>query len=120
MCYHLADLIPIGKTVFSSIRSMGCLEGSPGECLLVCFRQTAFNRLSLVNQWQLRWPCHAFFTPPVTSAKANDPYLAAPQKSPSDVQNLPNAYALPLTSVASGSTESTASGKNNIRVRWAK
>jgi hypothetical protein len=51
---------------------------------------------------------------PVTSAKANDPYLASPQKSPNDVQNLPNAHALPLTRVASGSAESTASEKTTF------
>jgi pilus assembly protein Flp/PilA len=34
--------------------------------------------------------------------------LVIPQKSPSDVQNLPNAHALPLTRVASGSAERTA------------
>ncbi|CAI8984840.1 hypothetical protein EMIT0196MI5_70273 [Pseudomonas sp. IT-196MI5] len=61
-------------------------------------------------------PC---LPPPVTSAKANAAYLAAPQKSPSDVQNPPNAYACTLTRVASGSTERTASGKQ-LRVRWAK
>ncbi|CAI8896020.1 hypothetical protein EMIT0P74_30280 [Pseudomonas sp. IT-P74] len=37
--------------------------------------------------------------------------MAAPQKSPNDAQNPPNAYAFTLTRVASGSAESTASGK---------
>jgi hypothetical protein len=54
------------------------------------------------------------FTPPVTSAKANDPYLAAPQKSPSDVQNPPNGYAFTLTKVASGSAKRTASEKTTF------
>jgi hypothetical protein len=56
----------------------------------------------------------ALFTPPVTSAKANDPYLAAPQKSPSDVQNPPNGYAFTLTKVASGSAKRTASEKTTF------
>jgi hypothetical protein len=55
-----------------------------------------------------------YLPPPVTSAKANDPYLAAPQKSPSDVQNPPNGYAFTLTKVASGSAKRTASEKTTF------
>ncbi|MFL8987026.1 hypothetical protein Q8X48_02620 [Pseudomonas sp. QLc11A] len=72
------------------------------------------SRLSLVNQWQLPLRFNALFTPSVTSVKAKAAYLATPQKSPSDAQNPPNAYALPLTSVASGSAESTASEKTTF------
>jgi hypothetical protein len=57
---------------------------------------------------------NALFAPSVTSAKANAAYLAAPQKSPNDVQNLPNANACTLTRVASGSAESTASEKTTF------
>jgi len=73
------------------------------------------SRLSLVNQWQLPLRFSALFTPPVTAVKANAPYLAAPQKSPNDAQNLPNADACTLTKVASGSTESTASEKTTFK-----
>jgi hypothetical protein len=52
--------------------------------------------------------------PPVTSVKANASSLAAQQKNPNDVQNLPNANALSLTRVASGSAESTASDKTTF------
>ncbi|CAI8972583.1 hypothetical protein EMIT0P258_80005 [Pseudomonas sp. IT-P258] len=78
------------------------------------------NRLSLVSQWQLPLRFNALFTPPVTAAKANAAYLATPQKSPSDAQNLPNAQALLLTSVALRQRRKYCLRKNNIRVRWAK
>jgi pilus assembly protein Flp/PilA len=81
----------------------GCVVDEPG-----------FNHLSLLNQWQLPLRFNALFTPLVTSAKANEPYLAAPQKSPIDVQNPPNAYACLLTRVASGSTESSASETQHL------
>jgi len=78
------------------------------------------SRLSLVNQWQLPLRFNALFIPPVTAEKVKCCVLAAPQKSPSDVQNLPNAHALLLTSVALRQRRKYCLRKNNIRVRGAK
>jgi hypothetical protein len=78
------------------------------------FDKPGFYRLSLANQWQLPLRFNALSAPPVTSVKANASSLAAQQKNPNDVQNLPNANALSLTRVASGSAESTASDKTTF------
>ncbi|WP_458374082.1 hypothetical protein [Pseudomonas laurylsulfatiphila] len=78
------------------------------------FEKTGLNRLSLVNQWQLPLRFSALFTPPLLLQMPKLRIWPPPQKSPNDAQNLPNAYALPLTSVASGSAESTASEKTTF------